>query len=1185
MNFRVPLLLALFVFCSCIATAQVHLKNLQVEYTPTPLGMDVERPRFSWQMQTPTRGASQTAYQLVVTDERGQPVWDSKKTKSSSSLAIPYAGKPLKARTRYRWQLQVWDQSHRAHRSESWFETGLMDTNAEGSAWNGARWIGGTDTSLVLYSSYLPVFKLSYSLQLEKSSTRASFVYGANDPRLMDPNKNLFKLANRKDESYLRLELDISPLSNNGTALLQVYRAGYHPSDHPEKPLKSFPIPLSLINEQNKYDKHRIYLHSNLGISHFYVDGEDRSHLVAEAGLNPLGNGGDFIAFPVLGEIGFSVPKGHTAFFSEVKISNYRSPSNVLFTEPLHQSPYQGIFSGIHIKNQAYRVQGGQTGVLLTANPSKAAMPMLRTTFTASSAPLVKARLYATARGIYEVYLNGKRIGQDYFNPGLTQYNKTHLYQTYDVTKQIRAGENALGAYLGEGWWSGGATYAGENWNYFGDRQSLLAQLILTYADGREQIIVSKPQSWTYFDGGPMVYGSFFQGEVYDALRERAIEGWCTAAYDASLWKPAQEIGLSKQVSQAYSLNNPSVADYSQATLRGQFGPTVQKVRELTAVSMQEVRPGVFVYDMGQNMVGVPEIHLSNVKAGTKLTLRYAEVKYPDLPEYTGNQGMIMLENIRAAMAQDLYFARGGEETIAPRFTYHGYRFVEITGIDQPLPLTAVKGTVLSSIHQLASQYETSNAKVNKLWENITWSTLGNFLSIPTDCPQRNERLGWSGDISVFARTATYLADLPQFLSRHLQAMRDVQRADGRFTDVAPLGGGFGGILWGSAALTVAWESYQQYGDKELLAAHYEAMKRYTRYIQEKNIDPKTGLLTQENPTFWGNLGDWLGPEQNKNDNSLLWEAYWIYDLELMQKMATVLGKTADVRTFEDLHQQRKSFFNATYVEKQSGKTIHSGFKQNPSATLKAGDAVDTQTSYVLPLVFDAYDSEHLPKAIDRFVESIKRESKAENGTLTPSYSLMTGFIGTAWINKALSDQGHSETAYRLLQQTSYPSWLYSVDQGATTIWERLNSYTHTNGFGGNNQMNSFNHYSFGAIGSWLYNYSLGIERDEKAPGFKHFLLHPEPDPTGQMTYARGYYDSMYGRIESSWKKKEKGHVYRFVIPANTSATVTLLAPSAQAISINGKPFASPKVVSYSSAKGKQVFELLSGTYEIIVKP
>lgn len=375
---------------------------------------------------------------------------------------------------------------------------------------------------------------------------------------------------------------------------------------------------------------------------------------------------------------------------------------------------------------------------------------MLRIVFTSSWQTVRKARLYVTARGIYDIYLNGKRMGEDYFNPGLTQYNKAHVYQTYDVTEYIEYGKNALGAVLAEGWWSGGATFMGYNWNFFGDRQSLLAKLVITYDDGKEETVVTDPATWQYYDKGPVKYGSFFQGEVYDATREEQVEGWATASYIATGWKPACEIPLKGTVSEVPGDGMPPVNDYSAYTLTAQTGQTVKAIRELTAIGVEEIRPGVFIYDMGQNMVGVPKIYLSGRKPGEKVKLRYAEVKYPDLPEYNGRVGMVMMENIRAAMAQDIYITKGGNEIIHPRFTFHGYRYVEITGIDKPLPVGDVKGTVLSSIHEITSHYETSNSKVNKLWENIMWSASGNFLSIPTDCPQRNERLGWSGDISVF---------------------------------------------------------------------------------------------------------------------------------------------------------------------------------------------------------------------------------------------------------------------------------------------------------------------------------------------------------------------------------------------------------------------------------------------------
>jgi len=1156
--------------------ADIQITNLKVENAVTPIGLDVSQPVFSWQMKTSSknRGYYQNAYQIIVTNNQGNEVWNTGKVKSGVSINIKYKGENFKSTTLYYWTVNVWDQKGKKYSAKSWFETGLLnskmvtnlDSDKETTAWSGAKWIGGNANDMVLYSQYLPVFVINNTIQLDEKlqSTRVSLIYGANDQRLMDRNKNQYKLENKNGESYIQVELDIASLNSDANVKLNIYRVGYHPNDKKEIPFKSFSIPNSIINKGNKYNPHTISVQSCLGVTKIYIDGNSKENLVANLNLNPLGAGGDFIAFPVLGDIGFLVSKGEKAQFSKIEIKNYRSPSNVIFSDNVSTSSIFSSFKEVTVENNSYAVTGGNNGVFVLANPSQNSMPMLRTVFGIDSPKISKARLYVTARGIYDIYLNGKKIGDDYFNPGLTQYNKTHLYQTYDVTANIQQGNNVLGAILGEGWWSGGSTFVGENWNFFGDRQSILAKLVVTYADGTEKIITTNPETWTYFNDGPVKYSSFFQGEVYDTTKEKAIEGWSTAGYDTSRWHQAVAIGTNGVVSTEGTANLPHFNNFTDAQLTGQFGTTVKAIKELTAQSVTEVRPGVFVYDMGQNMVGVPKIMLNNVAKGKTITLRYAEVLYPNLPEYKGNENVLMLENVRAAMSQDIYITKGeGNETITPRFTFHGYRYVEITGIEKALPLTDVKGTVLSSIHQLSSHYQTSNPLVNKLWENITWSTYGNFLSIPTDCPQRNERLGWSGDISVFSRTAVHLSDVKQFLKRHMLAMRDIQREDGRFPDVAPIGVGFGETLWGSAGITVVWENYLQYGDISLLEEHYEAMKNYANYLIA-DIDKQTGVLKEKERNTWGSLGDWLSLEDSKNEKTLFWEAYFIYDLEIMSKVATLLDKKKDQEYFSAYYKQRKDFFNKTYIDKTTGKT---SFR---------GKIVDTQTSYVLPFAFNVLDKENSDLAIKQFVNSIQRENKTDQGVVCPPYSLMTGFIGTAWVNKALSDNGYSNVAYQLLQNKSYPSWLYPVTQGATTIWERLNSYTHKDGFGGNNNMNSFNHYAFGAVGAWMYNYSLGIVRDDNSPGFKHFILKPEPDTSGQMTFANGYYDSMYGRIESSWETKNGKYQFRFVVPANTNATLYLPALKQSDLTIIGKKNG---VKFLNIENNKAVFELESGEY------
>lgn len=1159
-NYLFTTILLISLFTTSFSKASgIEIINLRSEYTETPLGIDVTNPRFSWQMTSEKAGCYQTAYQIIVVDENGQKVWDSSKKQSDISLNIKYAGTPLKPSLRYNWQVFVWDQDHKKHEAQSFFETGLMNSGPALSAWNGAKWIGTEDDDMILYSDYLPVFKINYTLRLDKTSgsTKAGFIFGANDNRLMDKNKNLFKLNNPKDSSYILIELDIAPLATDKTAKLNVYRSGYAPEDKRNIAFKSFTVPNSIINKQNQYENHKFYISTVLGDTKIYIDGEGKENFIGDLNLNPLGKGGDHIAYPVVASIGFSLDKKQIAYFSDVQIRNFRNPSNVLYSE--YANPY--------------KIEGKESRLQVLVNPTRNSMPMLRSAFSTKGSKIAKARLYVTSRGIYEMYINGQRVGNDYFNPGSTQYNKTLLYQTYDVSDYLTNGKNVIGAILGEGWWSGGSTFMGDYWNFFGDKQSILAKLVITYANGEKEIISTNPSTWKYFNDGPLVYSSFFQGEVYNAAKEALIKNWNTASYNDTTWKECKEIPLEGHINTDKPWDKIlDVSDFSNMQLIGQFGTTVKKIKELKALSVEEIRPGVFVYDMGQNMAGVPKISLKNMESGKRIILRFAEVKYSDLPEYKDNTGMIMLENIRAAMSQDIYITKGGDEIINPRFTYHGYRYVEITGIEKPLPLDAVKGEVLSSIHDLSSKYETSNPKVNKLWENIVWSSYANFMSIPTDCPQRNERLGWSGDISVFSRTATYLANLPQFLRRHMRAMRDVQREDGRFPDVAPLGVGFGETMWGSAGITVAWESYQQYNDIDLLSEHYDAMKNYMEYLI-RDIDTKTGVFKEKERDVWSSLGDWLSLEDSKNEKSLFWESYFIFDLDIMTKMALVLDKKDDAKQFSELSKKRKEFFNKTYIDSQTGKTVF------------RGKIIDTQTSYVLPLAFNMFNETNKPIALKNFANTITRSNITDQKVECPPYSLMTGFIGTAWISKALSDNGYSDLSYNLLQQTSYPSWLYPIDQGATTIWERLNSFTHIAGFGGNNNMNSFNHYSFGAIGAWMYTHSLGIARDENSPGFKHFILQPEPDPTDKMTFAKGYYDSMYGRIESSWKTEDNKYVYHFAIPANTTATLMLNAPSVTEIKTKEKILSSISGVKYTGTENKKyVFELQSGMYEVTVK-
>lgn len=1079
------------ILLTAIDISAFTIENLKTDHLDTPIGLDSKNPRFSWQMKydTDEQPSMQKSYSISVTDENGHMIWESGDVISESSINIPYQGCPLRPSTRYRWTVTVKDNTDTAAEASSWWETGLLD-----SGWNNARWIGPDENDMTFYSDYLPVFRISYDVQIPRKGNSASLLYGVNDPRLMNRDLNLYNIESPRNESYIKITLNLNGLRKNKNATLDIYRKGYHPGDKTDKPFAVLDIPDSIINRKNAYATHRIAFNSILGTTEFDIDG----HRIGTAELNPVGRGGDYIAFPVVGQIGFMAPKGSSAVFSNVEVGHFRTPSRKI----------------ADIQSEPLTVNG-RTIILDRIDKSA---PMLRTEFDITDSRIVKGRLYATARGAYDFYINGNPVTDTYLNPGLTEYDKTHLYQTYDVTPLLRRGRNAMGAVLTEGWWSGGATFVGYNWNYYGDRPSMKAKLIVEYADSTQETFVTTPDGWKYFDNGPLLYGSLFQGEVYDATLEKDVRGWTEPNFDSSSWKNSSIVEEPK---------------FDGTMLTSGTGIEVKVLGHIQARSMTEPRPGIYVYDMGQNMAGVPDIKLNGLIPGTKVNLRFAEVMYPDMPRYEGHEGMIMLENIRAAMAQDIYKSKGGTETISPRSTYHGFRYIEVSGIDSALPLEAVAAIPLSSLGDVKASYTTSNERVNQLWNNMLWSSRSNFLSIPTDCPQRNERMGWTGDISVFSRTALHIADLYPFLRSYLRSMRDTQRPSGKYEEVVPMSGGFGGLLWGSAGITVPWECYQMTADTLILAEHYESMKRYIDYVTNHDIDPSTGIIVQDHQ--WGDLGDWLGLEYDQMDKSLIWEAYYIYDLEIMRNTAMVLGNTADAARYDSMRSKRIKFFNDTYIDPQSGKTRFSAFVPE-----KEGSPVDLQTSYAVPLAFGIVDDSHLDLFRQNFLATVSRENHGDDGRTYPPYSLMTGFIGTAWISKALSECGATDYAYRLLLQRSFPSWLYPVDQGATTVWERLNSFTLSDGFGSNNSMNSFNHYSFGSVGSWMINYSLGIRRDDSQPGWKHFILAPEPDPTGEMTLAKGHFDSPYGRIESSWKIEDGRAIYDFYIPANTTATLIL---------------------------------------------
>ena len=719
-----------------------------------------------------------------------------------------------------------------------------------------------------------------------------------------------------------------------------------------------------------------------------------------------------------------------------------------------------------------------------------------------------KARLYITARGIYDCMINGEQITERLLAPGLTQYDKRMNYQTYDITTFLKKGKNGIGVTLASGWWSEAQTYQLKNFNYFGDKEALLAKIEAVYVDGTTQIIVTDPDTWKYYGEGPYRYAGFFAGEIFDARLKSIYANYSAPFFDDHEWRKPEVIEPAsiEQTGGEFGQAWPAL-DYKNMQLEGSYDAPVYVVEERSAVTVTEVEKGVYIYDLQQEMAGVPRICLRE-ECGTKVTIRYAEVLYPNLPESGENVGKMMLENYRDATSTDVYICSGeGREIFQPKFTFHGYRYIEISGVKNPPKPEAVVSLQYSSVKQFDGEFESSNALLNRFAENVFWSQKCNFINIPTDCPQRNERMGWAGDTHVFCHTALQNSNLKLFYERNLQAMADLQTKCGRFPEIAPMGGGFGGITYESASIYIAWELYQQYGDKRTLKKFYPGMVRYMKYLQ------KCGLPEQIDKKLIGPIDDWLALELT--DSSLIWNAFYYRNADIMSHIAEVLGEEQDCTQYKQLAEKIKKFWNDTYVDSDTKKTKNTD-----------GSLCDTQCSYAIGIMY------HIADEKEKFGKHLKDKCEMRKNTIG------TGFFGTGMLNFALSDRGNTETAYAQMLQTQYPSWLYPVTQGATTIWEHWDSYTKEKGFNGQNAMNSFNHYSLGSVLAWMYQVILGINRDEKIPGYQRIYLRPQP--VG-LQYAKGSVASPYGKISAEWKLKNDGlFEYKCEIPVNTTATVYL---------------------------------------------
>ncbi|MGC8781143.1 MAG: family 78 glycoside hydrolase catalytic domain [Anaerolineae bacterium] len=730
------------------------------------------------------------------------------------------------------------------------------------------------------------------------------------------------------------------------------------------------------------------------------------------------------------------------------------------------------------------------------------------------------ARLYVTALGLYEVEINGQRVGRDIFTPGWTDYKKRVQYQVYDVTDLLQAGENAIGAILGDGWYCGNVAAFGRQ--LYGDRPRLLAQLEITLADGRT-MTVATDDSWKVAYG-PILEADLIMGEAYDARLE--FPGWSTAGFDDGSWWPVQVFP------------DPGI---ELSPMRGQ---PVRRQEELKPIAApRQFRGWVsskWVFDLGQNMVGWVRIKVRG-PAGATVTLRFGEMLNPDGTLYTAN--------LRTARATDYYTLKGdGEEVWEPRFTFHGFRYVELSGLPGEVTADAVTGVVVHSDAPLSGAFECSDPLVNQLQHNIQWGQKGNYLEVPTDCPQRDERLGWTGDAQVFIRTGIFNRDVAAFFTKWQRDLADAQSPEGAFPMVAPsVLGPDGGPAWADAGIICPWTVYQCYGDTALLAEHYDSLARFIAYLEQTSQDY---IRSYEGYPGFPGFGDWLaldgsGLTDGGTRKDLIGTAFFAYSARLMGRIAAALGKAAVAERYAQLFENVRAAFQKRFVT---------------PAGLVAGA---TQTSYVLALHFDLLPPALRPVAVDQIVRDIRRRNN----------HLSTGFVGASYLPFVLSEGGRLDVAYELLFQKTWPSWLYAVTQGATTIWERWDGWTHDKGFQ-DVGMNSFNHYAYGAIGEWLYRVVAGLDLDPDRPGYAHIVIRPHPG--GGLTHARAAYDSIRGKIVSGWRVADGLLTLEVTVPANTTATVYMPTADPGQVTEEG---GMAGVTFVRPEEGRAVYEVGAGSY------
>ena len=1051
------IILAAVLLAPLASLRAADVADLRCEYRENPLGIDATKPRLSWVIGEPKaggpRGVAQSAYQILVASTPGLlakdqgDLWDSGKVESGQSIQVEYTGKSLESQMQCYWKVRVWTPTLSSWSKPACWTMGLLDSKA----WL-AKWIGD-DTA--------------YQATPEAAADEKSMnIQGLKWVQL--------KGGRPGNKTYLRRKIELPEGRKVRRAVLALYAYNFC-----EAAVNGVPVGEAMHWDRTARLEVTKSLRAGVNVVTLMASHTDPYHPAVIGKLVVQFDSGEDLVVPI-----DSSWKG-----SQQAADGWEQPAfddaAWAAAEVIDGTPWRGPAA--------------------VSDLARMPAPYLRKDFSVGQA-VKRAMVYVTALGVYELHLNGQRVGNDVLAPGWTEFRKRVHYQTYDVTAQVGEGGNTLGAILGDGWYASTLAHLGKR-NFYGGRPRFMAQLVIELADGSTQVVASD-ESWKAAFG-PICHADLLMGCELDT--RLAMPGWDASGFDDRAWRAVATGGTPDTKVQA-SLVEPS-----------------RRIQELKTVKVNEPRPGCWTFDLGQNMVGWVRLKVRGT-AGQRITVRHGEMLNPD--------GTIYTASLRSCQATDFFTLSGkGEEILEPYFTFHGFRYVEVRGLSETPEADAVTGIVVHTPMRRTGSFECSSADLNQLYRNIIWGQKGNHLEIPTDCPQRDERMGWTGDTQFFAPTGMYNFDVAAFFTRWLTTCEDNQMADGTFPHVVPdIMGGGGATAWGDAALLCTYHVYRAYGDTRIVVERFAALERYMQWLATK---------TTAGISKVGGFGDWLNAGGGAKSEAID-TAYHAYLAQIMSEMARAIGHNDAADRYAKRHEEVKAAFVREFLQ--------------ADGSLKEC----SQTGYALAFSMNLLPAAMREKAAAKFVDEIKRFD----------WHLATGFIGTPRLLPALNAAGRNDVAYRLLLTDTYPSWLFPVKNGATTMWERWNGWT-PQGFG-DISMNSYNHYAFGAVGEYLYGAVGGIQA--ASPSYKTIVIQPVIG--AELTWAKTSLDSIHGRIASNWKVAGDQLTLEVTIPANTAATVHVPANAEASVTESGTPASQAKGVKFLRTENHAaVYAVGSGTY------